>query len=104
MNAVQSLVSQKLSDSGVHIQLHPLVLLTISDHITRHAARQQQGPIIGALLGQQSGREITLEHAFELPVKNGSTGEVLLPEAWFEERLKQCQYTLPRILNQDLAY
>lgn len=91
MDPAQSLVSQKSSDSGLHIQLHPLVLLTISDHITRHAARQQQGPIIGALLGQQNGREITLEHAFECPVITGPEDEALLPGPWFEERVKQCQ-------------
>lgn len=92
MDSLQSLVSSKSSDSGLHIQLHPLVLLTISDHITRHAARQQQGPIIGALLGQQNGREITLEQVFECPVTIGENGEVLLPSSWFEERLKQCMY------------
>lgn len=91
MDSAQSLVSQKSSDSGLHIQLHPLVLLTISDHITRHAARQQRDPIIGALLGQQNGREITLEHAFECPVTTGTDGKVLLPVSWFEERVKQCQ-------------
>ncbi|KAJ5182687.1 hypothetical protein N7492_000303 [Penicillium capsulatum] len=85
----QSLLSQKASDSGLHIQLHPLVLLTISDHITRHAARQQQGPILGILLGQQNGREITLEHAFECPTANGPNNEPILPNPWFDERLKQ---------------
>lgn len=92
MDPSQSLVSVKSSDSGLHIQLHPLVLLTISDHITRHVARQQQGPIIGALLGQQNGREITLEHVFECPVTLGENGEFLLTSPWFEERLKQCTY------------
>ncbi|KAJ5689077.1 hypothetical protein N7462_003469 [Penicillium macrosclerotiorum] len=89
MDTAQSLVSRKSSDSGLHIQLHPLVLLTISDHITRHTARQQQGPIVGALLGQQNGREITLEHGFECPVTTGTNNETLLPTTWFEERLKQ---------------
>ncbi|CRL25573.1 Mov34/MPN/PAD-1 [Penicillium camemberti] len=89
MEPPQSLVSQKSSDSGLHIQLHPLVLLTVSDQITRHAARQQHGPIIGGLLGQQNGREITLEHAFECPVTCGLNDEVILPAAWFEERLQQ---------------
>jgi hypothetical protein len=88
----QSPVSQKSSDSGLHIQLHPLVLLTISDQITRHTARQQRGPIIGGLLGQQNGREITLEHAFECPVTCGLNNETILPAAWFEERLQQCEY------------
>lgn len=90
MESTQSLLSQKSSDSGLHIQLHPLVLLTISDHITRHAARQQQGPTIGALLGQQNGREITIEHVFECPVTNSPENEAILPAPWFEERLKQC--------------
>lgn len=88
---LSSLVSQKSSDSGLHIQLHPLILLTISDHITRHAARSQQGPILGALLGQQNGREITLEHAFECIVKEGPNGEPQLPNEWFNERVKQCK-------------
>lgn len=87
----KSLVSQKSSDSGLHIQLHPLILLSISDHITRHVARQQQGPIIGALLGQQEGREITLEHTFECLVAPGENGEVQLPHDWFIERVKQCK-------------
>ncbi|KAJ5512386.1 JAB1/Mov34/MPN/PAD-1 [Penicillium fimorum] len=89
MEPPQCLVSQKSSDSGLHIQLHPLVLLTISDQITRHAARQQHGPIIGALLGQQNGREITLEHTFECPVTCGLNDEIILPAAWFQERLHQ---------------
>ncbi|KKK17539.1 COP9 signalosome complex subunit 6 [Aspergillus ochraceoroseus] len=84
-----SLLSQKSSDSGLHIQLHPLTLLTISDHITRHAARSQQGPIIGALLGQQNGREITVEYAFECIVVESPSGEAQLPNDWFVERVKQ---------------
>jgi COP9 signalosome complex subunit 6 len=90
MEPPHSLLSQKSSDSGLHIQLHPLVLLTVSDQITRHAARQQKGPIIGGLLGQQNGREITLEHAFECPATVGPGDDIILPAAWFEERLQQC--------------
>ncbi|CAK42997.1 uncharacterized protein An17g00690 [Aspergillus niger] len=85
----ESLLSPKNSDSGLHIQLHPLILLTISDHITRHAARSQQGPIVGALLGQQNGREITLEHVFECIVNEGPNGDLQIPQDWFVERVKQ---------------
>jgi hypothetical protein len=84
------LISTKPSDSGLHVALHPLVLLTISDHITRHAARQQQEPIVGALLGQQQGREISLEHAFECLTMKGPHDEVLLHHTWFNERVQQC--------------
>ncbi|KAL3488292.1 hypothetical protein BJX62DRAFT_181044 [Aspergillus germanicus] len=89
-NQADSLLSQKSSDSGLHIQLHPLVLLTISDHITRHVRREQKGPILGALLGQQHGREITVEHGFEcLVVEEDSNGEIQMPNEWFVDRVKQ---------------
>jgi COP9 signalosome complex subunit 6 len=91
-DSLDSLLSQKSSDSGLHIQLHSLVILTISDHITRHAACQQQGPIIGALLGQQNGRDITLEHAFECVVVESPNDEVQFPPDWFIERVKQCKW------------
>lgn len=84
-----SLVStHKSPSSDLHINLHPLILLTISDYITRHTLRRQSGPIVGALIGQQSGRSVSLEHAFECQtvLHNSST---LLHEAWFKDRLQQ---------------
>lgn len=89
------LISTKPSDSGLHVALHPLVLLTISDYATRHSARQQQGPIVGALLGQQQGRQITLEHAFECHTKRDSNDEIVLDAAWFETRVQQCKLPSP---------
>ncbi|KAF7877355.1 hypothetical protein EAF04_001037 [Stromatinia cepivora] len=80
---------QKSSDSGLQIALHPLVLLTISDYITRHTLRQQTGPVVGALLGQQNGREITIEHAFECLLEETAENEVKLSPMWFEARLQQ---------------
>ncbi|RYP10254.1 hypothetical protein DL764_000746 [Monosporascus ibericus] len=80
--------SQKSSDSGLQAVLHPLVLLTISDYITRHALREQTGPIVGALIGQQNGREITIEHAFECATL-AKDEEVILNADWFTQRLDQ---------------
>ncbi|KAI0840879.1 hypothetical protein F5Y06DRAFT_261964 [Hypoxylon sp. FL0890] len=80
--------SQKSSDSGLQAVLHPLVLLTISDYITRHTLRGQEGPVVGALIGQQNGREITIEHAFECATKE-TDGEIILDAAWFAQRLDQ---------------
>ncbi|KAI9642539.1 hypothetical protein NHQ30_009344 [Ciborinia camelliae] len=77
------------SDSGLQVALHPLVLLTISDYITRHTLRQQKGPVVGALLGQQNGREITIEHAFECLLQETEENEVKLSPLWFESRLQQ---------------
>ncbi|KAL9595346.1 MAG: hypothetical protein Q9219_006500 [cf. Caloplaca sp. 3 TL-2023] len=89
-NNPSSLVSSnQSSDSGLQIHLHPLVLLTISDHITRHSLRRREEPIVGALLGQHNGRDITLEHAFECQVVRGDQGAVLLHQTWFQDRLQQ---------------
>lgn len=90
-----------MSDSGLTVSLHPLILLTISDYITRHTLRRQPRPIVGALLGQQNGRSITLEHAFECETIEGQSpfaagdgpqgqeNSILLHEAWFKDRLQQ---------------
>ncbi|KAM3445596.1 hypothetical protein NHJ13734_000297 [Beauveria thailandica] len=84
------LISSQKS-SQLHAVLHPLVLLTISDYITRHTLRQQTVPIIGALLGQQNGREITIEHAFEchLVEAPNEEGGYLLDYTRFTARLEQ---------------
>lgn len=88
-DAAASLVSSRPSDSGLHVLLHPLVPLSISDHVTRLALRQQGELVVGALLGQQQGRNISLEHAFECKVVASDEG-VSLDQDWFDVRLKQC--------------
>ncbi|KAK1635091.1 putative COP9 signalosome subunit 6 [Colletotrichum phormii] len=87
---VNPLISNQKS-SELQAILHPLVLLTISDYITRHTLRSQQGPVVGALLGQQNGREITVEHAFDchtIPAPEVEGGYLLDSER-FGARLEQ---------------
>jgi len=79
-------------DTSPTVQLHPLVLLTISDCITRHTLRQQSGPVAGAILGQQNGQEITMEVAFQAKLESNDQGEVVLDDGWFSKRLDDCQY------------
>lgn len=93
-----SLLSTQKSESGLHAALHPLVLLTISDYITRHTLRNQKGPLVGALLGQQNGREVTVEHAFECKMF-----QERLDSEWFTDRLQQSAplpYNSPIFINQ----
>ncbi|KAH7112145.1 hypothetical protein B0J11DRAFT_498352 [Dendryphion nanum] len=77
----------RASDTSPTIQLHPLVLLTISDSITRHTLRQLPGPVVGAILGQQDGQEITMEVAFQAKVKS-SSDEIEIDSDWFKKRLE----------------
>ncbi|OAA43614.1 Mov34/MPN/PAD-1 [Metarhizium rileyi] len=85
-----TLISSQKS-SQLQAVLHPLVLLTISDYITRHTLRQQKDPVVGALLGQQNGREITIEHAFECHMREAPDveGGYLLDDPKFGARLEQ---------------
>lgn len=82
-----SLVIAGKPDTSLNVQLHPLVLLTISDYITRHTLRQQKGPIVGAIIGQQNGRNFTLEHAFECKLAD-SGSDVTLDADWFTAQLE----------------
>ncbi|KAH7359656.1 hypothetical protein BKA66DRAFT_574125 [Pyrenochaeta sp. MPI-SDFR-AT-0127] len=77
----------RASDTSPTVQLHPLVLLTISDCITRHTLRQQTGPVVGAIIGAQDGQHITMEVAFQAKLKAGESGEVVLDDEWFSKRL-----------------
>lgn len=85
------LVSTIKSTSGLQVVLHPLVLLAVSDYITRHTIRSQSGPIACGLIGQTHGREITIEHAFECQTTQISkeNGDIILSADWFSSRLEQ---------------
>lgn len=79
------------TDTSPQIQLHPLVLLTISDYLTRHTLRQQNGPVVGAIIGQQTGRDVTMEVAFECKTTALADGRIVFDEVWFLDRLEQCK-------------
>lgn len=85
----------RASDTSPTVQLHPLVLLTITDCITRHTLRQQKGPVVGAILGQQNGHEVTMEVAFQAKMVSNKQDEVVLDDEWFMERLDDCMSDFP---------
>ena len=85
---------QKPSDSGLQVVLHPLPILEISDYIARAYQRGLRGAVVGALLGQQNGREVTIEHSFSCKSDKNDDGNYELDEEWFKERLEQSEYSL----------
>jgi hypothetical protein len=91
-----SLVSAKPSDSGTTVSLHPLVLLTATDQITRHRVRGETQPVVGILLGQQKGREITAEQAFAAALEKDGAGDFIFKQPWLENRSQQCEFPLRR--------
>ena len=59
----------KTDTASLSISLHPLVVLSISDHFTRVSAQGEQGDqpkVYGALLGTQKGRNVEVSNCFEI--------------------------------------
>lgn len=77
---------------------HPLAILNISDHFTRakYAGTKSSKsqfcldqeltvPVVGVLLGTQTGRNMSIVNSFELPSSDGS-----IDEGFFRTRRDQC--------------
>ena len=57
---------------SVSIQLHPLAVLNISDHLTRdmyQKGRDSNYRVIGVLLGNQHGRSLDIVNTVEIRFK-----------------------------------
>lgn len=82
------LVSTHNPSDGLQVSLHPLPLLEISDYITRSFQRGYKGALVGALLGEQKGREVTIEHSFTCGVQR-KDGHWTLDTQQFSTRLEE---------------
>lgn len=82
------LAGVKTAEATSKVALHPLVLLTASDLLTRHRLRHLEGPAVGLLLGQQRGNEITAEHAFTAKLHEGLLDH---RQDWTSRRIEQCR-------------
>lgn len=63
-------------DRGLNVEIHPLVLLNISQHFTRVRAQRQSGSdpisavgVTGGLLGQTSTHSIEIRDSFDIPTR-----------------------------------
>ncbi|KAI9506932.1 hypothetical protein BX070DRAFT_218862 [Coemansia spiralis] len=95
----------QLRDSAVAV-LHPLVLLNISEHVTRTAAQvecskgKSDSPktpaVLGALLGRHTEGRYELFLSFELTLEDaGESGELNINSENFEIRLEQLKLIFP---------
>ncbi|VDN23455.1 unnamed protein product [Gongylonema pulchrum] len=73
--------------SAVTVSLHPLVIMNISEHVTRMRAQQndpkQPIQVFGAILGVQSGRHVEMKNSFEVKWADEGKGYAL-PLAVYE--------------------
>ena len=59
--------------------VHPLVLLSVSDHHARTSARASNKRVIGVLLSQDNGKMINVANSFEIPFEEDEKD----PKTWF---------------------
>lgn len=76
-------------DPNFDVLLHPLLLFEISDHIVRASQRGHEGAIVGALLGAQLSRSISIEFSFSCKTEKNKQGQWLIDLQWFDARLEQ---------------
>ncbi|KAG8461678.1 hypothetical protein KFE25_001296 [Diacronema lutheri] len=65
------------SGAGLGISLHPMVIMNVSEHFTRHRAQSPPGApvrVFGVLLGTLSGRNVDIANSFELKVASTDEG------------------------------
>ncbi|CCM00495.1 uncharacterized protein FIBRA_02529 [Fibroporia radiculosa] len=53
--------------SGTTVVVHPLVLLSVTDHHARSVSRSSSKRVIGILLGQDNGKTVNVANSFGIP-------------------------------------
>ncbi|KAI0095258.1 COP9 signalosome subunit 6 [Irpex rosettiformis] len=82
--------------SGLSLDLHPLPILNISEHLTRlKLQKNTTNPfVIGALLGTQNGREVEIVNTFELAMEEGGQ---TVDQVFFNQRREQYKQVFPSL-------
>jgi len=93
-----SAVLEKEGGGGaLQIDLHPLVIINISDHYTRAKVESNANPpprVIGALLGVQNGRNIEIFNSFEL-VYHTLEGNIVIDTDYMKAKQEQFKKVFP---------
>jgi COP9 signalosome complex subunit 6 len=86
------------SSGGFGISLHPLVIMNVSEHFTRHRAQAAPGTpirVFGCLLGTLSGRNVDIANSFELKVGAVGEGVYALDLNFLKVRLDEYKKVFP---------
>ncbi|KIZ02037.1 COP9 signalosome complex subunit 6 [Monoraphidium neglectum] len=92
-------MEQQQSSSGLEFKLHPLVMINVSDHHTRVKANSPSGaaaPVMGCLLGSQSGRVVDISNSFEIDYTL-QNGRVVINEAFLTRKTEQYKQVFPKV-------
>lgn len=78
-------------EGGLAVLVHPLVLVSISDHATREKVRRRSHfvRVVGALLGRQSGRTLELFNSFEVVFHTAGDGKAVIDMGYLLQKLEK---------------
>jgi hypothetical protein len=71
-----------LALSAIQVQVHPLVLLSVTDHASRSATGARKR-VLGVLLGQDNGASINVANSFAVPFEEDEGGADGAKSTWF---------------------
>uniref|UniRef100_A0A915PSA6 COP9 signalosome complex subunit 6 n=1 Tax=Setaria digitata TaxID=48799 RepID=A0A915PSA6_9BILA len=80
--------------SAITVSLHPLVIMNISEHVTRISAQHTDGKpfeVFGAILGKQSGRHVEMMNSFEVKWSDEGKGYAIIDANFLSTREQQCK-------------
>jgi COP9 signalosome complex subunit 6 len=83
--------------SGLALSLHPLPILSISEHLMRVKLQRNEALpfVLGALLGTQTGREVDIVNTFELATVDGNAD--LVDHEFLKSRKEQYKQVFPSL-------
>lgn len=87
------------SQNNLSVQVHPLVVMNISDHCNRSKyIEPKQTRVIGALLGKQEGKTLEVINTIELSYKQeGPTNQIIINEEFLKRRLEAYKKMFPNL-------
>jgi len=91
-----SIVERDANTAALDLLLHPLVIMNISDHFirTKMASGSSNPRIIGALIGEQTGRKLEIFNSFEL-VYTVNEGAVQIATDYLTAKAEQLKQVFP---------
>ena len=98
VHASEPAVIRQAAANDRQVKLHPLVLINISDHVTREAQRKPGSPlyttserVVGVLFGVQEGNSVDVFESFEMLYTGEDTGVVQFDQEFLQRKMAQCE-------------
>jgi len=91
-----TVIEKEGGGAALQIDLHPLVIINISDHFTstKVESNKPQPRVIGALLGIQNGRNVEITNSFEL-IYDTLDGAIVIDQSFLKSRQEQFKKVFP---------